>query len=87
MHPAFFVFRDAGDFMAKTLYRRGDPVVLHSGILTKSRPSSAGEVMAVLPETLGRISYRVQFENEGFQRNVGHDEIYAGASVRVKDKA
>ncbi len=73
--------------MANNHYKPGDSIVVRSGIQKSAQPKGSGEIIAVMPETRGVVSYRVRFQFENFERNVTQDEIDFDASIRARDES
>ncbi len=72
--------------MAEARYRPGDVIVVRSGISKSAQAQGIGEVIAVLPETRGVVSYRVRFQHENFERHVSHEEIDNMPSERERER-
>lgn len=62
-------------------YRPGDLIVLKRRSPGSIEPKGSGQIIAVLPETLGRVRYRVRLNNENFDRSIEQDDIDAEAST------
>jgi hypothetical protein len=76
-----FVFHSHVRPMHEIQYRPGDSIVLKHRSLGSIEPRGSGQIVAVLPETRGAVRYRVRLNNENFDRNIGHDDIDAEASI------
>lgn len=52
----------------------GDTIKLKPRVLGNVRPAGTGRILSCLPEDKGLVRYRVQFENETFERSIGQEE-------------
>ena len=86
--PGLLYFQWLSGFpMERNRYKPGDMIVVRTGIMKSAQPQGAGEILAVLPETRGVLSYRVRFQAENFERNVSQDEIDIDASAHAGDES
>lgn len=53
----------------------GDTIKLKPRALGNAHPTGVGHILSCLPEEKGLVRYRVQFENETFERSIGLDDI------------
>ncbi len=51
----------------------GDTIKLKPRVLGNVRPAGTGRILSCLPEEKGLVRYRVQFENETFERSIGQE--------------
>jgi hypothetical protein len=79
---------DYGAMMMKSAkgFAAGDVVILHSGLVKTSTDLRTCTIVSVLPSAdRGERQYRVQFDNENFERRVTESDIETLKEAAVRE--